>query len=49
VDIRGYFYPLSGTPGKRLTIVLRAESVGARAGEGAIIDLQTTVTSRSYE
>jgi len=48
VDIRGYFYPLSGTPGKRLTIVLKATSVGARLGEEAEINLQTTVTSRAY-
>lgn len=48
VKIMGYFYPVSGTPGKRLTIVLRAESIGARPGEAATIDLQTTVTSRDY-
>jgi len=48
VDIRGYFYPLSGTPGKRLTIVLKATSVGVRPGEEATMNLQTSVVSRDY-
>lgn len=48
VKIMGYFYPESNAPGKRLTIVLKAESVGARPSEEAAIDIQTTVISRDY-